>query len=125
MPAYEVSVEVRFAARHSVRLGDGSMEDSHEHDWRATAVFRAGQLDENGFVVDFVAVSGALREIAADLSGTDLNRVVPNGGSGASAERVAEHIARSLQCKWGQEVYCVRLTEAPGCTAAFYPHAAA
>ena len=125
MPTYEVAVEVRFAARHSVRLPDGNMEDPHEHDWRATAVFRAGQLDENGFVVDFAAVGDALRQTAAELSGADLNQVVPDDGSGASAERVAEHVARSLKCKLGRDVYCVRLTEAPGCTAAFYPDAAA
>jgi len=101
------------------------MEDPHEHDWHVTAAFRAGRLSKDGFVVDFLDVDNALCEIAATLRRADLNEVVPNDGSGASAERVAEHIARSVQRRLGRDVYCVRVREAPGCTAAFYPSGSA
>lgn len=100
------------------------MEKPHEHDWHVTAAFRAERLDENGFVIDFLLADGALREIAAGLGGCDLNDAIPGGSGGASAERVAEHIARSLECTLGRDVYCVRVTEAAGCEAAFYPGAA-
>ncbi len=124
MPIYEATVEVRFAARHSVRLPGGAMEQPHEHDWRATATFRAEGLGEDGFVIDFLAVEAALREIVAGLAGKDLNDLVGGPAGGASAERVAEYLARALERRLGRQVHCVRVTEAPGCTAAFYPRGA-
>ena len=121
MAAYEVTVSSSFVARHSVRAPGGEMEGPHEHDWQVTAAFRADALDENGFVVDFLVVQQALAGITDKLGGTDLNQAVPECPGGVSAERLAEHVAQRLQCKVGREVYCLRVSEAPGCTAAYYP----
>jgi len=124
MATYEASVTASFAARHSVRMPDGNMEQPHQHDWQVTAAFRADRLDANGFVIDFLRAREALDEVASELAGADLNDIT-NCPAGASAERVAEYIARSLHCKVGREPYCVSVGESPGCAAAFYPGSAA
>ena len=121
MATYEVTVSSSFAARHSGRAPGGEREGPHEHDWHVTAAFRTDALDENGFVVDFLVVQQALAGITDKLGGTDLNQAVPECPGGVSAERLAEHVARRLQYKVGREVYCLRVSEAPGCAAAYYP----
>ncbi len=121
MNIYEVSVSVRFSARHSVAMPDGTAEAPHGHDWRVTAAFRADRLDENGFVIDFLAARTALEEIVGELDGTDLNELPAMSGGSATAERLAEYMAGRLKGRLGRDVHCIRVTEAPGCSAAFYP----
>jgi len=121
MAAYEASVSVCLSARHAVRAPDGAMEAPHAHAWRVTAVFRAGQLDANGFVIDFLVARKVLAEIGEALAGSDLNDLPSMAASGATAERLAEYLAGQLQHRLGRPAACVRVTEAPGCEAAFYP----
>ena len=97
------------------------MEKSHEHAWRVSAVFRRETLDADGFVVDFLAVRHALADITNPLEGGDLNQALGCGDEGLSAERVAEYLAGELARLLGGAPYCLRVTEAPGCSAAFYP----
>ena len=118
MAAYEVSVSASFAARHSVTLPDGSAEPAHEHQWQVVAAFRAEKLDAGGFVMDFVVIQQALAELTAGLAGADLNELL---GRAASAERLTEHLAADLGRRLGRQVHCLRVREAPGCWAAFYP----
>jgi 6-pyruvoyl-tetrahydropterin synthase len=117
---YEVSADAAFRATHSVRRPDGSMESAHQHDWRVTAAFRSGALDADGFVMDFLALREALAKVTASLRQSDLNAAL-DAADGASAERLAESIARRLAEELGREPHCVRVVEAPGCTAAFFP----
>ncbi|MCK4626038.1 MAG: 6-carboxytetrahydropterin synthase [Phycisphaerae bacterium] len=121
MGIYEVTVSTCFSARHSVALPDGTMEPSHEHDWSVTATFRANRLDTDGFVVDFVVVRSALAEITGELEGANLNDLLPPDFA-ATAECLAEYLAGRLAERMGREVHCVRVTEAAGCSAAFYPN---
>ena len=117
---YEATVEHSFAASHSVKLADGSYEPMHLHNWRVTATFRSRQLDDAGFVVDFVAAQDALHRATADLVGGDLNAVAELA-CGPSAERVAELVARRVVESISARLYKVAVTEAPGCAAAYYP----
>jgi 6-pyruvoyl-tetrahydropterin synthase len=124
MGTYEVSVDHAFNARHAVRLPDGSWEAPHCHLWRVTATFRSGRLEEaTGVVIDFLDVQRALEKIDRELQGADLNELAAFEGRSPSAERVAEHIAACLAARLGPAcgLYGVRVTEAPGCSAAFYP----
>jgi len=118
---YEVSADAAFSATHSVRQPDGSMEAPHQHDWRVTVAFRSGALDADGFVMDFLALREALAKVTASLRESDLNAALGAAEGGASAERLAESIARRLAEELGREPHCVRVVEAPGCTAAFFP----
>ncbi len=97
------------------------MEPSHKHDWSVTAAFRANRLDTDGFVVDFTVVQSALAEITGELEGGDLNDLLPPDFA-ATAECLAEYLAGRLAERISRSVHCVRVTEAPGCEAAFYPN---
>ena len=121
---YEASVERSFNAAHALRLPDGTWEDPHQHRWEVTAVFRSADLDETmGVVVDFVEVDEALKTITDELEGADLNKLDALADGRPSAERVAELVAGLLaeRLAGGSLLYCVGVTEAPGCRAAFYP----
>lgn len=123
---YEVSVSRAFTASHSVVLPDGSLEPMHEHLWHVTATFRAARLGEpTGFVVDFTRVEQTLGTIARELEGAVLNSLEAFSDDRCSAERVAEFLCRRLTDRLdGLTPYRVSVTEAPGCSAAFYPNGA-
>lgn len=118
MPTYEAIVEGRFHAIHSVRTAQGPMEAPHEHTWRYAVSFRSSHLDDDGFVIDFVPVQAAVEELSAQMEGRDLNELVE--AAGASAERVAQHLAVWLGQRLGRPAYSVRITEAPLCQATYY-----
>jgi len=126
MSTYEVSVRVSFTATHALPLGDGRMEESHPHTWETTATFRSAHIDnEMGVVIDFTTVRQALDKIAADLDQGNLNTLAAFAPATTSAENVAAHIAEKLQNELPDAagLYRVSVTEAPGCTAAYYPGA--
>lgn len=53
-----------FSAGHFITLGDGECEALHGHDYRVAAeVF--GPLDDNQYVVDFIALEKILRDLYA------------------------------------------------------------
>lgn len=121
---YEISVDGRFRARHAIRLEDGSFEPAHEHLWGLAATFRSQKLDETmGVVIDFVRVREAMEAMAAELNGRDLNGMDAFPRSGPSAELVARYVAVRLGQILGADSvpYRVEVTEAAGCTAAYYP----
>jgi len=101
------------------------MEESHAHTWCVTADFRSEALSEPmGVVIDFVQADQALGDILAGVDGTDLNAAAPFADRCPSAERVAEWIAAALAERLGADgrlLYCVTVTEAPGCRAACFP----
>jgi len=125
MGTYEATVEGVFKARHAVRTPGGAWEQPHEHLWAVAATFRSARLDPaTGVVIDFVEVQGALASITAGLEGSDLNGIAAFAGGGASAERVAGHLAGLLAAalgKGGAKLYRLAVTEASGCSAAYYP----
>ncbi len=121
MGTYEVSVSAAFAASHAVRTLSGEMEPPHDHDWRVTAMFRATELDADGFVIDFAAVQAALAALCRGFQGRRLNDVLDHGGEGVSAERLARVLADELAARLGRGIHCLRVSEAPGCAAAYYP----
>lgn len=127
METYEVSICSTFRARHAIRLADGSLEPSHEHAWQAQAVFRAEKLDPDMHVViDFLEVKDALDRISAELEGIDLNLMAEFAAAPPTAELVARLLAQKLLAilSIGGMLYKVRVEEAPGCFAAYYPSGA-
>lgn len=58
--------ELRFSASHFITLGNGTCEPLHGHDFRVGAQVE-GPLDENRWVVDFVALRRMLRAILDEL----------------------------------------------------------
>ncbi len=120
---YEVSVSRAFTASHSVLLRGGAPEEPHEHLWHVTACFRAAKLREpTGFVIDFVEVQAVLDGIVERLGGTNLNALPFFSDGRCSAERVAEYLCGEIaRGVGGPKPWRVTVTEAPGCSATFYP----
>ena len=58
--------DLTFSAGHFITLGGGQCERLHGHNYRVAAEL-AGPLDENCYVVDFGAVSDALKSIVGRL----------------------------------------------------------
>ncbi len=124
MSTYEVNVSITFHAWHALRLPGGGLEDPHAHDWEVTATFRGDELDEEtGVVIDFLTVESALQKITSQLGGQDLNTLDAFSDSGTSAELVAEYLAGRLDADLSDacSLYRLAVTEAPGCSAAYYP----
>ncbi|MCK4602296.1 MAG: 6-carboxytetrahydropterin synthase [Phycisphaerae bacterium] len=123
---YEVSVEEEFQASHALPLPGGGAEAPHEHEWRMTATFRSKALAKPmGIVVDFVEVKKVLKSIADELEGADLNTHAAFADRPPSAELVAEYLASQTISRLGRDgerLYRLEVTEAPGCSAAFYPN---
>lgn len=118
---YEVSVEAIFSASHRVRLGDGTLEPLHGHDWRVTVIFAGPSLDETGILVDFEAASRKLDEVVRRLHHTDLNDNPLLRGANPSAEHVARSIFDALRedDALARRLTRVTVTEAPGCSASY------
>ena len=120
---YEASVTRAFTASHSILLPDGSPEPAHEHDWRMTATFRADRLDgATAFVIDFTDLQRAMDSLVGEFQGVMLNSLSAFGDGRCTAERVAEYLAGRLAERLdGRRPYRLLVTEAAGCSAAFYP----
>jgi 6-pyruvoyltetrahydropterin/6-carboxytetrahydropterin synthase len=77
---YHVRVEKDsfvFSAAHFITFGGGICERLHGHNYRVAAEVE-GPLDENHYVVDFIALRDALRDLTAQL---DHRVLLPTGHS--------------------------------------------
>jgi 6-pyruvoyltetrahydropterin/6-carboxytetrahydropterin synthase len=128
---FQIEVQADFSAAHALVIG-GGLEPVHGHNWHITATLRGARLDDDGLLVDFHMVERHLRDIAAAFHNGNLNDQRPfrGGEPGAlnpSAENVARHIAEELSGRIagklppGIALVSVRITEAPGCAATYYP----
>ncbi len=122
---FEISVETQFAAAHAILIG-GRREPVHGHNWLVTATVAGAELDTNGLVCDFHDIERALRDITGPMNNASLNDLAPfSRGLNPTAENVARHIGDSLSAALklprGVRLASVRVTEAPGCAAAYIP----
>src|SRR5574340_959570 len=69
MPRFHIHLsgdDLGFSAAHFITMADGTCERLHGHDFRVTAEL-LGPLNDQGYVVDFVAVRAALRAVLDEL----------------------------------------------------------
>jgi 6-pyruvoyltetrahydropterin/6-carboxytetrahydropterin synthase len=69
MPKYQIRIaddELVFSAAHFITFDGNRCERLHGHTYRVSAEVH-GPLDDNQYVVDFIAVRSALKIIAAEL----------------------------------------------------------
>ncbi len=118
---YTVTVEARFSAVHQVRLGDGTLEPPHGHDWLVRACFSRSELDEAGMVVDFSKARSALQSVLARLDRADLNSHEGLAGKNPTAEVVARYIYDRMAEPGLSVLRRIEVTEALGCVAAYGP----
>jgi 6-pyruvoyltetrahydropterin/6-carboxytetrahydropterin synthase len=124
---FTVGVVRTFAARHAIRLSDGSVEPSHEHQWRLTVTVGSQQLDSLGMVMDFHLLEGIVDRAIAPTINANFN-AMPDFGTGmGQVNPTAEQIAAWVGCRIAAQLpdgVClvgVQLGEAPGCEAGWRP----
>ncbi len=117
---FEVSVSTSFVAEHSVTIS-GVKEDSHSHDWKVVATVSGETLDEDGLVVDFLALQNYLEQVVDNLRNTNLNCNPVLEDKNPTTEHVARYIATELanKVKSPAHLLSITLTEAPNCTATY------
>lgn len=120
MSHFAIEVQGEFAATHQLRFPDGALEPLHGHQWHVVVRVAAGQLDALETVMDFHLLERLLDGLIAPWRQKHLNDLAPfRAGVNPSAERVAEHLGRTLAQELPATVRLVTVgvTEAPGCTA--------
>jgi 6-pyruvoyl-tetrahydropterin synthase len=123
---YEAAFETTFCATHVLTRDGQPIEPVHGHDWRVEAVASGGTLDPVGVVVDFEHLKRAVGEVASRFHYKDMNAHPAFRDASPSAEAVAryffEEVREALGAEGGRLVR-VRVWEAPGCSATYYPAA--
>ena len=116
-----ISVDTDFRASHAVKLGDGSSEEPHEHDWKVRAQVSASEVNKNGFVMDFLQLKAELEDIVSGFGGDRLEDAEDFKGINCTAENVAKVIFEKLEAVLpsGVNLDFVRVIEEPGCMAMF------
>ena len=122
---YQVIVDARFTATHSIRLHDGTVEPLHGHDWVVQATFARQSLDGLGMVIDFQDARKAVLAALSRLDYGNLNELPEFQGKNPTTEVVAQWILERLGDLGFDTEVQVRLTEAPGCQAIFTRNSAA
>ncbi len=119
---FEVSVEAGFKATHAVMVA-GVDENPHEHEWKVVVLVNGDSLDDDGLVIDFLALEKSLDGIIEPLRDADLNKADVLEGKNPSAEFVALYIGKEIEKTLPQanNLISVTVTEAPHCKAIYKP----
>ena len=120
---YTVAVTRDFIARHYLIGGDwGSENQPHAHHYVVEVRLEGSQLDQHGYLVDIVAIEGALDVIVLEFRDQMLNDKAEFAGLNPSIEHfsriICEKLYRALQPP-GNGTLRVKLWENDSCWAAY------
>ena len=105
---YEVIVIVKFSAAHQLRGYDGKYENLHGHNWTATVIVQAQELDAMEVGIDFVMLKKKTEEILARIDYKNINEVPPFDKLNPSAENIARWLFQNLAQEINTEKVKVR-----------------
>ncbi len=106
---YRVKKTLEISAAHSLSFkAAGASEPMHGHNWKITVYCRSEKLDEDGLVVDFMAIESFLLD---SLDHRNLNEVLPCNPS-------TENLARWI-CEHVDKCYRVDVEEYSGAEASY------
>ncbi len=122
---FELEVCRTFSAAHAIAI-QGQREPLHGHDWHVLVVIGATGLDGDGLACDFHLLEASLDAVLLPFRSRNLNDTPPFDRINPTAEAVAQYIAQEMGVRIpdGVSVQSVRVTEAPGCAARYFPSAA-
>lgn len=121
---FEVTYETTFCATHRLTDAGRAIEPLHGHEWRVEAVAAGATLDRIGVVVDFEHLKKAVGEVASRFHYKDMNEHPAFAGQSVSAETVARYFFDEVRKGLGDDgrsLQRVRIWEAPGCSATYWP----
>ncbi|HUP03878.1 MAG TPA: 6-carboxytetrahydropterin synthase QueD [Bryobacteraceae bacterium] len=122
---FEVTVEESFSAGHALRNYRGKCENVHGHNYRCHVTIEGERVDENGLLVDFVALKKVLHTVIDRLDHQWLNDLPPFDILNPSAENIAKHIYDGVSDGLKEispvKVAAVKLWETDLCSATYRP----
>jgi 6-pyruvoyltetrahydropterin/6-carboxytetrahydropterin synthase len=83
---FETGTSVRVRAAHVMPGVEGPEGELHEHDYRIEVVVGRPELDDRGMVIDLDVLDAALREVAGEVDGADLERIRPPEAEAVTVE---------------------------------------
>ena len=120
---YEVKINTTFSAAHRLRGYDGKYENLHGHNWGATVLVEAKELDSIGVGIDFVLLKKKVEGILSKLDYQNINEIPPFDRQNPSAENIARWVFKELSADIDSEtvrVKRVEIREMEDCGAAYY-----
>jgi len=120
---YEVKINTKFSSAHQLRGYDGKFENLHGHNWGATVIVEAKELDTMGVGIDFVVLKKKVDAILSKLDYHNINEVPPFDEQNPSAENIARWLFDQLNADIKTEttrVKRVEIREMEDCGAAYY-----
>lgn len=97
---FEVTVEQKFAAGHSLRNYKGRCEKIHGHNWKVEVTITGEQLNSGGMLIDFLDLKAVMNGVIDRIDHEFLNEVPPFDTVNPSAENIAwflhQEIAKGL-----------------------------
>ncbi len=120
---YEVKINTTFSAAHQLRGYDGQYENLHGHNWGATVLVEARELDSMGVGIDFIVLKKKVEAILSKLDYQNINEIPPFDKQNPSAENIARWVFKELSADIDSEtvkVKRVEIREMEDCGAAYY-----
>jgi 6-pyruvoyltetrahydropterin/6-carboxytetrahydropterin synthase len=108
---YTTAVKRDFVAQHYLIGGDwGAENEKHAHHYQVEVQLMGKSLDQHGYLVDIVDITGALDELVAQLRDKTLNDLPEFAGLNPSIEYLARLFCQSFaQRIQAPHITCVRV----------------
>jgi 6-pyruvoyltetrahydropterin/6-carboxytetrahydropterin synthase len=94
---YETGTAVGVRATHVMPGVEGPEGQPHEHDYRIEVVVRRLDLDGRGMVIDLDVLEAALRDVAGQVDGGDLDAIRPPAAEAVTVEVFARWAHAQLE----------------------------
>jgi 6-pyruvoyltetrahydropterin/6-carboxytetrahydropterin synthase len=83
---FETGTAVGVRATHVMPGVEGPEGEPHEHDYRIEVVVRRADLDDRGMVIDLDVLDAAMRDVAGQVDGQDLEDIRPPEAEAVTVE---------------------------------------
>jgi 6-pyruvoyltetrahydropterin/6-carboxytetrahydropterin synthase len=93
---YETGTSLQVRAFHVMPGMPPPEGERHSHDYRLDVVVRRDDLDERGMVIDLDLLDRALRDVAVQIDGADLERIQPADADAVTVEVFARWVHGQL-----------------------------
>ncbi len=94
---FRLTVRDSFASAHQLRKYKGQCERLHGHNWRVEVAVEGNELNDQGLLLDFKDIKGALSFILNGLDHTFLNELPYFQGRNPTSENLAFFIFKEME----------------------------
>ena len=120
---YELEITKQFSGAHSLTGYPGDCRKLHGHNWNATVILQAKELDSIGIALDFKILKKELNEVIGRFDHAYLNELEEF----KDCNPTSENLARIIYCELGKrlnddriKVTRVSVEESPGSKASYF-----